>query len=403
MPKFKAQVSTVEGTQTIVAEGESPEVVSDDLFAQGHIVLAIQQVRTLNPSLNILSPKPPSVSELAVFTRQFSALIRAGLNITVTLKTLEEQTTQPVLKKAANSIRNHIRRGGTLTKGLAQFPKLFDPLYISLVQAGEQAGTLEETLIRLANLVETRASLRRMIRSAMVQPVVIMIITAGVAYFLLTGIVPKFAGLLSGIGGHLPTLTRVVLAFSGFLQHDILIVILAVVTTVVAYRMYVSKPRGAFQRDRWVLRLPLFGPLVQKTQIAQFTRTLGMLLRSGITLSEALPLADQSLTSLPLKQVARNALQQIRIGNPIYLSFAGAKQYYPPLVASMIRIGEDTGALDKMLDQLAVYYEEEATSTIASLSSAIEPLMTVFIGAIIGTLVLSIFLPYFSILQNLSH
>ena len=273
---------------------------------------------------------------------------------------------------------------------------------MNLVRAGETSGGLDVILDRLASFLEKELELRGKIRSAMTYPAIVFVFAVGVAYFLLTGIVPQFAQILTDLGSELPLLTRFLIAVSKFLQAATLPLLLLAVVLVFVYRWYYGTPQGRKVIDRIKLRIPVFGNLNRKTAVARFSRTLALLLSSGVNIVESLDITKGTAGNVVVEEIVEAAKQRIQQGDPLNLTLAQHPFVFPPMVSSMVAIGEETGALDTLLSKIADFYEREVDEAVASLTAAIEPLMIIFLGVIVGMIVAGMFLPLFRIIGTLS-
>ncbi len=343
----------------------------------------------------------PSLKDIAIFSRQLATMMGAGLPIVQALAILEKQTTNKKFKKILKEIRSDVEAGMAFSDALEKHP-VFNRLYINLVRAGEASGNLDTILDRLATFLEKDLELRGKIKSAMTYPVIVFVFAILVTYFLLTGIVPQFAQILTDLGSELPLLTRFLIAVSDFLRSSTLFIVIATVVLWFAYARFYRTPRGRRVIDRLKLRLPVFGTLNKKSALARFSRTLGLLLQSGVNIIEAVDITKGTAGNAVVEDVLEEAKSSVQVGEPLSATLAAYPEIFPPMVSSMIRIGEETGALDAMLQKIADFYEREVDETVASLTAAIEPLMIIFLGAIVGMIVAGMFLPLFQIINTLS-
>ena len=271
------------------------------------------------------------------------------------------------------------------------------------MRAGETSGTLDAILDRLANFLEKELELRGKIRSAMTYPTIVFVFAIGVTYFLLTAIVPQFAGILQGLGSELPVLTRFLMAVSDFLRKGTLIIMAIAVIAYFAYRSYYRTERGRRVIDRIKLRLPVFGNLNKKSALARFSRTFGLLISSGVNIIESLDITKGTAGNSIVEDILDQTKIAIQAGEPVSTTLQANPQVFPPMVSSMIAIGEETGALDTMLQKIGDFYEREVDEAVSALTAAIEPLMIIFLGFIVGLIVAGMFLPLFKIIGTLSQ
>ncbi len=343
----------------------------------------------------------PSLKDIAIFSRQLATMMGAGLPIVQALAILEKQTSNKKFKKILKEIRADVEAGMAFSDALEKHP-VFNRLYVNLVRAGEASGNLDAILDRLATFLEKDLELRGKIKSAMTYPIIVFVFAILVTYFLLTGIVPQFAQILTDLGSELPLLTRFLISISDFLRSSTLFIVVAVAVLWFAYARFYRTPRGRRIIDRMKLRLPVFGNLNKKSALARFSRTLGLLLHSGVNIIEAVDITKGTAGNAVVEDVLDEAKSSVQVGEPLSATLAAYPEIFPPMVSSMIRIGEETGALDAMLQKIADFYEREVDETVASLTAAIEPLMIIFLGAIVGMIVAGMFLPLFQIINTLS-
>lgn len=343
----------------------------------------------------------PGLKDLAIFSRQLATMLGAGLTLLQSLAILERQTEKKKFREILKQVRTDIEGGMAFSEALAKH-KLFSRLYVNQVRAGETSGGLDVILDRLASFLEKELGLRGKIRSAMTYPVIVFVFAVGVAYFLLTGIVPQFAQILTDLGSELPLLTRFLIAVSNFLRAATLPLLLLLLVLFFAYRWYYGTPQGRRVIDRIKLRLPVFGSLNRKTAVARFSRTLALLLSSGVNIVESLDITKGTAGNAVVEEILNGAQLRIQQGDLLNPSLAQHPFVFPPMVSSMVAIGEETGALDTMLSKIADFYEREVDEAVASLTAAIEPLMIIFLGVIVGMIVAGMFLPLFKIIGTLS-
>jgi len=343
----------------------------------------------------------PGLKDIAIFSRQLATMLSAGLPIVQALAILERQTENKGFKKILKEIRTDVEGGSNFSDALTKH-KAFSRLYVNLVRAGETSGTLDGVLDRLATFLEKDLELRGKIKSAMTYPVIVLVFALLVTYFLLTGIVPQFAQILTDLGSELPLLTRFLIKVSDILRSGTLYVVLFFVVVGLAYRYYYRTERGRRVIDRLKLRMPVFGNLNKKSAIARFSRTFGLLISSGVNVIEAMDITRGTAGNAIVEDILEETKEAIQVGEPIHSTLLRYPQVFPPMVSSMIAIGEETGALDTMLQKVADFYEREVDEAVASLTAAIEPMMIIFLGAIVGTIVAGMFLPLFQIINTLS-
>lgn len=344
----------------------------------------------------------PGLRDVTIFSRQFATVIAAGLPVVQSLTILQRQADKEGFADALKKVREDVETGLPLSDAMRKFPGIFDKLYVYLVKAGEVSGNLDGILERVAGYLEKQAELRGKIRGALTYPAVVLVIAVGVTFFLLTGIVPQFAQILTSLGGEMPLITQVLIAISDFLQNAWWALVLAVVAAAVGVRLWRRTDGGRHATDRVLLRLPVFGTLIQKTAIANFSNTFGLLLQSGVNIVEALDITKGTAGNAIVEDILEEAKGAVQRGEQISATLARHPRVFPPLVSSMTAIGEETGAVDAMMKKIASFYEREVDEAVASLTAALEPLLIVFLGVVVGFIVAGMFIPMFSIMGQLS-
>ncbi len=339
---------------------------------------------------------------LMVFTRQLATLIDAGLPLLRGLMVLEKQERDPVLKATIAKLSDAVQGGSTFSEGLAQHPKIFNKLYINMVKAGEVGGVLELVLIRLAEFQEKAQKVKNKVVAAMFYPVIVLAIAVVIMWFLLVFIVPKFEQIFKDMlgGKPLPALTEYVIATSRFVQTYWYIIGAAVVALVLAYRVCSASPGGKVALDKFKLRLPLFGDLVRKSSISRFSRTLGTLVTSGVPILQALNITRETAGNHVVGEAIGKVHDSVKEGESIVQPLE-ASGIFPPMVISMIDVGEETGQLPEMLLKVAEVYDDEVDNAVAGLTSLLEPIMIVFLAVVVGTIVIALFLPLITIIQTM--
>jgi type IV pilus assembly protein PilC len=340
---------------------------------------------------------------LMVFTRQLATLIDAGLPLLRSLRVLTRQEKNPTLLNTMNQLADSVESGSTFSEGLAQHPKIFNRLYVNMVKAGELGGVLEIVLNRLAEFQEKSQRIKAKVISAMVYPIVVLVIAVGILAFLMLFIVPKFEAIFNDMlgGKELPLLTQLVIGASRFVQDYFLVIVGIGVVLFIAFKAFGKSAAGAMSIDRLKLKLPLFGDLLKKTAIARFTRTLGTLVSSGVPILQALTITRETSGSVVISDAINRVHESVKEGEPMVIPLE-ASGLFPPLVISMIQVGEETGQLPDMLTKVADVYEEEVDVTVSGLTSLLEPIMIVFLAVVVGTIVIALFLPLISIITELS-
>jgi type IV pilus assembly protein PilC len=343
-----------------------------------------------------------NAKELAIFTRQFSVMIDAGLPLVQCLEILAGQQENKVFQGVLTATRASVEGGTTLSAAMRQHEKVFDPLYVNLVEAGEAGGILDTILQRLATYIEKNVKLKRAVKSALVYPVAVISVAAGVITLLLWKVVPIFATLFLGLGVDLPLPTRIVIMMSNFVGSIFgLLIVVAAVAAIVGLKFWYATPQGRYAIDATLLKLPLIGMLLRKIAVARFTRTLGTLISSGVPILEGLDITARTSGNAVIEKsllYVRKSLEEGKnLADPLKETAV-----FPGMVTQMIGVGEQTGAMDAMLQKIADFYEEEVDAAVKDLLAALEPAMIVFLGVVVGGIVISMYLPLFSLIGKLS-
>jgi type IV pilus assembly protein PilC len=341
--------------------------------------------------------------QLMVFTRQLATLVDAGLPLVRCLEVLERQERNPALKKALADMAESIRSGSTFAESLAQHPKIFNKLYVNMGKAGEVGGVLDKVLLRLADFMEKAQRIKSKVVSAMVYPIVVMTMAVLIVSGLMIFIIPRFNDIFKELlgGQELPPLTRFVMAVSNTMLHRMPLIIGVVVVLVVLIKFLGKTNFGALMVDHFKLNMPIFGVLARKTAIARFTRTLGTLMSSGVPVLQALNIVRDTAGNEVIARAVAQVHDAVKEGENMAPPIE-ATRIFPPMVVSMVQVGEETGELPEMLMKIADAYEEEVDNTVGGLTSVLEPLLIVFLAIIVGTIVISLFMPLFSIIGKLS-
>jgi type IV pilus assembly protein PilC len=343
-----------------------------------------------------------NAKELAIFTRQFSVMIDAGLPLVQCLEILASQQENKFFQKVLTTTRSQVEGGSTLSAAMRSSPKVFDGLYVNMVEAGETGGILDTILQRLSSYIEKNVKLQRAVKSALVYPVGVLTVAGGVIVLLLWKVVPIFATLFAGLGVDLPLPTKIVIALSNFIgSYFGLLILVAIVGGVFGLKIWYGTPQGRFILDTIILKLPVLGILMRKIAVARFTRTLGTLISSGVPILEGLDItaktAGNAVVERALQQVRKSLEEGKSLTEPLKDS-----NVFPGMVTQMIAVGEQTGAMDAMLQKIADFYEEEVDAAVKDLLTALEPVMIVFLGVVVGGVVISMYLPLFSLIGKLS-
>lgn len=383
-------------------EAESQSAVTNKLRQMGYIVLEISEKRE---AFSISLPgrkKKVKLKDLTVFSRQFATMINSGVSITRALAILSEQVENPTLAAVIAQVQKDVEGGLSLSEALAKQEKIFPPIFVNMARAGEAGGVLDEVLLRIADHFESEASLRARVKSAMTYPVAVFIFAITIAFIMITFIVPIFMNMFSSLGGDLPGPTKMLVALSDFIRSRWYVLFGALAAFVYGFRAFKRNPRGRFIWDNFKLKMPVLGQLTRKMAIAKFARTFSTLISSGVPILQALDIVAETAENAVVTKAIRESRASIKEGETISKPL-GASGVFPPMVVQMIAIGEETGALDSMLKKIADFYDGEVSATVDSLTSLLEPVLMVFMGVMIGGIVVSLYLPMFSVISVLNQ
>jgi type IV pilus assembly protein PilC len=380
--------------------GDSRAAVIADLRRKGLTVLKLEEKRAL-PDFKTLLESGGRIKprDKAIFARQFSTMITSGLAVLRALYVLEEQTENPKFKKIIASMRGDVESGMSLSDAMERYPAAFDRLYVSMVRAGEASGALDKSLDRLAVQLEKDASLKRTIKSAMAYPTVLAVFAICVAIGMLLFIIPIFASMYDDLGGKLPTLTRIMMALSNAIKGWWFVLFPAAFAFIYGLKRLKQTDQGRRWWDKTKLKLPMkIGPVVQKVAVSRFSRTLATLVSSGVPILQAIEITGKTAGNTVIEDAMLAVKDSVRNGESISQPLAKVP-VFPAMVTHMISIGEETGALDSMLNKVADFYEDEVDTAVKSLTSIIEPIMMLFIGGLVGVIVISMYLPMFNMMN----
>lgn len=350
-----------------------------------------------------LIPKFPTgvgAKRVAIFTRQFSVMLDAGLPLVQCLEILGEQEENRTFREIIQQVRSDVESGSNLADAMRKHPKAFDNLYVSMIAAGEAGGILDVILQRLATYIEKVVRLNSQVKAALIYPVSIIVIAAGVVMIILWKVIPVFAQLFAGLGGELPFLTRAVVGASNFLGRFFPLIIIGIILIIMAVKRYHKTERGKRVIDGAMLKLPVVGMLVRKIAVARFCRTLSTLTASGVPILDGLEITAKTSGNAIVEDAIMAVRKSVEEGKTISGPLAETK-VFPPMVVQMVNVGEQTGALDQMLGKIADFYEEEVDTAVAGLMKLLEPVMIVILGGIIGTIVTAMYMPMYAILQKI--
>ena len=340
---------------------------------------------------------------LTQFTRQLATLVNAGLPLMRGIEVLKRQMKDPQMQEALDGIAENISAGGTFSESLTQYPKIFDNLYVNMVKAGEAGGVLEVVLGRLAEFAEKSERIKNKVKGAMIYPIVVLVAAVGITAFLLIAVIPKFQQVFNDmLGGQaLPAVTEFVMSASEFVQHNGLQIGLAVVALVVIKKIVGRTEKGAYFFDARSLKMPVTGTLAQRSAVSKFTRTLGTLLSSGVPILQSLMITRDTTGNRVLTQAIQAVHDAVKEGESMTQPLSQCK-VFPPMVVSMVEVGEETGALADMLTRIANTYDDEVDNAVAGMTAAIEPALIIVLAVVVGTIVIAMFLPMVKIIGSVS-
>lgn len=342
-----------------------------------------------------------SAKELALFTRQFAVMPEAGLPLVQCLDTMADQQQNGVFQDVLHQVRQDVEGGTTLTEAMRKHPKVFDSLFVNMISAGEAGGILDVILLRLSTFIEKIVKLKRALISASIYPSIIILVAVVIVVVIMLWVIPTFATLFMGLNAPLPLATRLTIWASQLLGQLILPVLALIVLLVIGVRYAYTTEGGRLLIDRFLLSIPIFGEVLKKIAVARFSRTLATLLVSGVSILEGLEITARTAGNMVIQNALMQGRKEVEEGKTLAEPIKKAG-HFPPMVIQMIAVGEQTGELDQMLEKVADYYEEEADAAINNFLTLLEPLMIVFLGVVIGGIVISMYLPIFTLIRHLS-
>jgi type IV pilus assembly protein PilC len=379
---------------TLVADNEG--LVLQRLREQGLTPLEVgKQGRSLNIEL---TKKKVKLKELSVFSRQFATMVNSGLPILRALSILANQTNNAELARVLSECRADIEQGASLSSAMQKHPKVFNDLFVSMVKSGETGGSLDNVLLRLADMIENEVKLRGKIKSAMTYPIAVVALVSLILSAMLLFVVPQFKSIYTQLGGSLPLPTRLLLAVSDLFKKFWYVVIAGVFAGRFFFRRWKATPAGRQSVDAFKLRVPIFGPLFHKTALARFAGTSSMLLRSGVPILQALDIVSDTVNNKVISKAVSDVQDSVREGESMAKPLAKHK-VFPPMVVQMIAVGEETGQVDVMLEKVSTFYSQEVEASVDALTSLIEPLLIAVIGGAVGAAVIALYMPMFNIIK----
>jgi len=382
---------TVVGVVEAPGENEATAILQN----KSYIVLSLKQVKA---KALAASGQKIKLDDLVVFSRQLATMIDAGIPLVQALSILSEQVENKGLKAVVLTVRQDIEAGMSFCDALAKHPHVFSELFINMSRAGEASGMLDEVLDRLASYLEKSASLQRKVNSSLVYPAVVISMAFLITAVLLIKVVPTFKGIFDMLGGQLPLPTQILIMISDVVRKYFFLAIVAMGAVGYAFKWYISTPKGAYKFDAFQLKVPVLGTLFQKVAVAKFSRTFSTLVRSGVSVLNALDIVGKTSGNKVVEEAISECRVAVRDGEPIAVPLQRSK-VFPPLVCRMIGVGEQTGQLEKMLTKIADFYDDQVDAAVAGMTSLIEPLVIALLGVLIGGIVIALFLPIFKITE----
>ncbi|KON95091.1 type II secretion system F family protein [Aneurinibacillus migulanus] len=381
-------------------EAATQSAAITELKKRGLIVLRVKEEKKTVLQMEIQIGKPIKPQEFVVFLRQFATLIRAGVGLVEAVHTLAAQTEKKQFRKVLEEIEADIRNGIQLSEAASRHPKVFEPLFISMVRAGEASGSMEIIFDRLAFFYEKSYYTKEKVKSAMAYPLIMLVLAVGVTVYLLTNVVPTFVSMFQSLNAELPVITKLVLNVSNSITYSWYIYIMLMMISWVIFRFFVTTEYGRKFLDYAKLKMPVFGRLFQKSSLARMSRTLSTLFASSVPILQALSIVEKVVDNKVIGNTLSNARDSLRQGQPLSEPLKGS-WVFPPLVTRMISIGEETGALETMLDKIADFYEAEVDNQVDKIKALIEPIMIVILAVLIGIIVLAIMIPMFDMYSHI--
>lgn len=406
MPLYEYLVKDQEGKNiTGTQEAGDVNAIIAALRQQGYVIIRISEAKQKFQLFSKSSAggkrrRKIKSDDLVVFSRQLATMVEAGVPLVQALSILGEQAETLTMQEVITKLHDDVESGKSLSEALEKHKKVFSELFVSMVRAGESSGSLEEILDRVATYIEKSSALQKKIKSALVYPAVVATMAAGITMGMLTWVVPKFAGIFTSLNAKLPTPTQILLNVSDFLRLNFLYIVIGVVIIGFLFWRFINTKNGRLWFDSTKLKLPVFGPLLLKVSISKFSRTLATLIKSGVPILSALEIvaktAGNRLIEILVGEVAVSIKEGETISGPL-----GKKKIFPPMVVRMIAVGEETGELEKMLSKISDFYDVQVDTAVDGLTSMIEPLVIAFLGTVIGSIVIAMFLPILTLTSAL--
>jgi type IV pilus assembly protein PilC len=383
-------------------DADDKQVVVSQLRSRGLIVVDIEEHKPTDVGDILARFKKVKSEDLTIATRQLSTMVSSGMTLLRAFYVLEEQTENEKLRDTFTAVRKDIEAGLSMSSAMGRHPDVFNDLYIAMVTAGETGGILESTLLRISDQLEKDDALRRQVKSAMIYPTLIASFAGLVLIALVTFLVPVFEGIFKDFGGELPTITKFTVWLSHMFTQRWYLMILFVVAVIFTFRKWRDSERGRIQWDRFKLKIPMkIGGIVQRVALARFSRTFSSLVAAGVPMLEAIEITGRTSGNKVIEMAMDDVRASVKKGGTLAGPMRAAPEAFPVMVIQMIGVGEETGALEQMMSKIADFYEDQVAASIKALTSILEPIMIIFVGAIVGFIVISMYLPMFKVYDTI--
>ncbi len=382
-------------------EAASPALVANRLREMGFALISIEEEKESSLQREVKIPgfgDKVKLKDVSIFSRQFATMINSGLSLLRSLNILGEQTENKKLAEIVSQVSDDVEKGSSLSDAIAKHPKIFDRLYVAMVRAGETGGVLDMVLMQLADTIEKQVELRARVKSAMTYPVSVMVLVLLILVGMLVFVVPMFENMYFELGGTLPLPTRILLGASTLVTKFVLPLLILIGISAFAIRRWIATDKGRAAFDRIQLKLPVFGGLVHKTAITRFARTMESLLRAGVPILEALEITSETVGNSVMEHAVLDVQSRVEQGESLAAPMLD-HNIFPPMVSQMIAVGEETGAVDTMLERVGHFYEREVEATVDALTSLLEPMLIVVLGLTVGGMVVALYMPMFNIVN----
>jgi len=398
MPNFTYSARNNQGKEVKgKIEARDGQAVVEILQDKGLVVVNVKEQATFDiESLGQINIGGVPMKDKVVFMRQLATMVGAGLPLTRGLQVMEQQISNPMFKRVITQVKSSVEAGKSLAESFRNSDEVFDDITINLIEAGESSGNLDDILNKLAVELEESKKLQGKIKGALTYPLILLVIIVGVMVLMMLVLVPAMSDIYGEFGGELPTITRVMVAMSDFFINYWWAIVIVLLGLLIGYKVWVDTPKGKRTKDKIIVKIPIMGTIVSKMQLAQFTRLLGLLLGSGLSIIRALELTAMSLSNDMFKEVIFQAKEEVERGGSLALPIARS-DYYPLIVSSMIAVGEETGELDTVLAKVSQYYKEEVDQATENMSSLLEPVFLVIMGIAVAFIALGVYTPMFQL------